>query len=144
MRLLLIDQATKDAVARVREHAERPERWFRPGPRAEWEKLQGSGQRPGDKPEHIVTLTDGFRCVFSWTVTECLNGAPIVVRDLAVSVPNAQPHPVLVFEIAELFGFTKREDGSDLFLPHPDWHVWLDDCRVPCVCLVELIPGAKP
>lgn len=140
-RPLAIGDETREAVRLVRERAEKPENWFRPGPSRELAKLQGSKLRPGDDPKHVVVIPHEFKCVFSWTVGERISdGSPIVVRDLSVSVPGATPHLVLVFEIAELFGFTAREPGANPFDCASTWHVDLDQCRPPCVTVIEEAP----
>lgn len=141
MRPLLLTDEMREAARVVREHAEKPENWFRPGPSSGWAMLQGSGLRPGDKPEHIVVLPHEFKCVFSWTVAERRDGSSVVVRDLSVSVPGGSPHPVMVFEIAELFGFTRRPMGTNPFEPGLTWIVGLDQCHVPCATVVEEVTG---
>lgn len=137
IRPLILDSATEVLVRRVREHAEKPENWFRPGRSKDWGKLQGSGLRPGDKPEYQVTIPMGYHCIFSWTVAETRDGNPVVVRDLAVSAPGATPNPIAVFELAELFGFTKRPEAG---APHPRWQVGFDECRNPCMTVAEKAP----
>lgn len=142
-RPLLLSPETEALARRVREYAEKPENWFRPGALDQWGRLEGSGRRPGDKPEHQVTIPHEFHCIFSWTVAQTLDGKPVVVRDLSVSVPNATPHPVAVFEIAEMFGFTKRPSTMSKFTPHPSWQIGFDECENPCVTVIEDAP-AKP
>lgn len=140
MRLLSISPDVRQAADRLREHAEKPENWFRPGPPETWGRLQGSGLRPGDKPEHHLQIPFGFSCVFSWTIAS-FGGKPTVVRDLSVKVPDAIPNPIAVYEIAELFGFTKREKPGS---PGGSWLLHLDSCKTPCVCVIEAVEGADP
>ena len=77
-------------------------------------------------------------CVFSWTVIP--EG---VVRDLVVSMPGRTPSTTVAFSLAEEFGFTGRADRA-MDLPHPGWQVDLDGCKVPCLTVVEMMPGVVP
>jgi hypothetical protein len=66
---------------------------------------------PGDDPEHVIIVPDGFRCVFSYTRVP--SG---FYRDLSISIParGRFPNPLAAFTIAsQLFGFTGW-DGSSI------------------------------
>lgn len=105
MRALLIDEVVKKEVQRVRDYAEQPDNWYRPGK---------DRRIPGDDPRFVVQLNT-YRCVF--TVTEYPTA---VFRHLSISIPAKDfANPIAAFTIAELFGFTGW-DGHSFNIP-PSW-----------------------
>lgn len=92
MQIIALTQSVLDRVKEVVEYASRPENVYRPGPGA---------RIPGDVPEHVAILGD-FRCVFSFTDVR-----DELYRHLSISIKTGtMPNPVLVQEIARLYGFT--------------------------------------
>jgi hypothetical protein len=93
IRVLIIDDRARAGAARVVEYASRPENLYVPGPGA---------KIPGDDPGHVLRLGD-YRMVFS--LTKVTTGE--VYRHFSMSVPAKSkfPHPVVVDEVLELFGF---------------------------------------
>ncbi len=96
MRVLLIGSAQREAAHALVEFASRDENIYRPPLTPNW--------IPGLDPRYVVHLgvLGDFRCVFS--VTEMDPG--VLSRHLSISTPSGYPHPVMVEEIAHLFGFT--------------------------------------
>jgi hypothetical protein len=93
LRLLVIGEEERKRAAEIVAYASRPHNLYHPGARA---------KVPGDQPEHVAHFGD-FRAVFSWTKVK--TG---VFRHLSVSVGEHTnfPNPVMVEELARLFGFT--------------------------------------
>jgi hypothetical protein len=103
MRALIMDDAAKAEVARVKAHAEAHH--YYPG-RA----------TPGDDPKFVARLSS-YRAVFTYTHADGM-----VYRDLSVSVPSKKlPNPAAVFAIAGMFGFT----GYDITNPTEPGTGWL-------------------
>lgn len=98
MRVLVINDFTKQAVKRVLDYAERYEHWYRPGL---------ARRPPGDDQKHVTQL-DSYRCVFSITLDR-----GIAYRHLSISVPSADlPNPFTAFTIAQMFGFSGWDGKS--------------------------------
>lgn len=93
LRLLIIGEDEKKRASEVVAYASRASNIYHPGPKA---------KVPGDLSEHVSQFGE-FRTVFSWTKVK--NG---LFRHLSVSVGNRTtlPNPVMVAELAHLFGFT--------------------------------------
>jgi hypothetical protein len=129
MRVLTINDFTKQTVQRVVDYAERFEHWYRPGL---------ARRPPGDDPKHVAQL-DSYRCVFSITLDR-----GTAYRHLSISVPSRDlPNPYTAFTIAQLFGFTGW-DGKSIqsvlpagwaVSPHKDEH---------CVVIAQPYEGARP
>ncbi len=98
---------------RIREHAEKPESYYWPGPGV---------RAPGDDPR-FVFRSGNYTFVFSLTVTS--NG---MLRHLSVSTSKSGmiPQPVVVWTAAHLLGFTgatsKAPTGA-VTSPADDWLV---------------------
>lgn len=116
MRRLLIDDALREACSRLRAHAHDPAHWYR---------LGKSTVVPGDMPEHVLSLPEGFRVVFS--VTEAPEYRPRPFRHLSVSVdgPN-YPHPIAVWTLADLLGFTGAEMTDAVVVGPGPWAMDID------------------
>lgn len=113
MRALVIDPTTTDQVNKLVERAALPEHWFNPRDQSEgWlERL------PGHRPEHIIKIFDGFRCVFSYTLDTKLQK---VFRHLSVSVLGSEdrvPSPEAMVMLGHLFGFTGEAQPAPRVLP---------------------------
>jgi hypothetical protein len=123
MRPLLIDDAAKAEVKRVRDHAEALANLYRPGI---------TQKVPGDDPSFCAHLHHGFRCVF--TITE-MQG--IRYRHLTISVTGEKyPNPIAAYTIAELFGFEGWDGRSEE--PPPHWQGGVNQ-REHCVVLAEAL-----
>lgn len=104
MRPLFIDDEAKQKVARVVEYA-KAHPYYTPA----------EGTIPGDNPNYAAQL-DTYRCVFTFT-----HSKGKVFRHLSISVPSENyPHPLAVWTIAELFGFTGW-DGKTVDRVPSDW-----------------------
>ncbi len=116
MRLLVLDEAAQQRIQRVVQHATRPERWYRP---------DKDSRIPGDDPQFVVHIPDGYRCVF--TITKAKGQT---LRHLSISVPAEDKYPnvVAAFLIAKEFGFTGWDEKTVDALP-PGWmsHVNQDE-----------------
>jgi hypothetical protein len=138
MRPLVIDDVLRDHCAAVREYAERPENWYRP---VQGNTVLGDSYRvPGDRPEHVVRLSSGYRIVFSITHVPEHSRDPF--RHLSVSVDGTgYPNPAVVWTIARLLGFTGADavDGDVVQQPGP-WGVALDE-KEHCVVVQQPVEG---
>ena len=77
MRVLVIDDEAKAKVKAVRDFREKPGNYYVVS------KGGFSYQRPpGDDPRHVCKLTNGYRCVFSMTVTD-----GTLWRHFSISIP---------------------------------------------------------
>jgi hypothetical protein len=107
LRILCIGPEEKARAKEIASYSSQPENIYHPGDKA---------KVPGDHPEHVAQFGD-FRCVFSWTRVK--SG---VYRHLSVSVgdPSRLPNPVIVEEIARLFGFAGSFGNwqMDIDAPH--------------------------
>jgi hypothetical protein len=81
-------------------------------------------QVPGDNPERVMFVPDGYRCCFTFTTRWDAK----VFRHLTISVHPAvkgmYPQPISVWVIAsDLFGFTGYDTKAPFLseLPPPDW-----------------------
>jgi hypothetical protein len=102
MRALIIGPDEQATIAKVVAYATEPGHWYTPGP---------SAAIPGDNPEYVAHVPDGFRCVFTFTQHEGK-----LFRHLTVSV-NAKdkyPSPEACVSLAREFGFTASGDELDL------------------------------
>jgi hypothetical protein len=91
-----------------------------------------SGPAPGEVPELVAEL-NSFHCVFSFTVDDQGN----LHRHLSISVPGEHfPHPILVAEIAGLYGFTGWEAGLEAQVKSGAWRANVNR-HDHCVALAE-------
>lgn len=128
MSMLVIDDALKAACDRVREHAHRIENWYR---------IPGSDWIPGDRPEHVIMTPTGQKIVFSVTFAPAHGPRPF--RFLSVStVSGRPPHPVLVWTIADLLGFTGAEREGDAVVGPGRWACGVNEDE-QCVIVQEPI-----
>ena len=130
MRMLMIDEATKNAIANLIRFAQDKANWYRPAA-DKWV--------PGDHPEYVVHLND-YRCVFTLTESE-----GHLFRHLSVSVPSKDYPNVSVFlSIAKLFGFTGGVTPSGnldfVIRPGQDWRFGVNEDE-HCVAIVQEIPA---
>jgi hypothetical protein len=96
MRLLIIGSNEKEAIMASVSHAMMNQ--YKPGI---------STMVPGDDPDFVVNVPDGFRCVF--TITS-LNDT--LYRHLSISVPGGKyPSPEASVMLAKEFGFTTSSDS---------------------------------
>lgn len=106
LNVVILNDDARERVAKVLEFASKPENFYLPH--------GGSPKPPGDIPAHVVQLGD-FRCVFSLTKV----AQEKLFRHLSVSVPSNEraprlPNPMMVAEVARLFGFQG---------PEQSWHI---------------------
>jgi hypothetical protein len=128
VRLLVINDFTKQAVQRVVDYAERFEHWYR---------LGLARRPPGDDPKHVAHL-DSYRCVYSITLDR-----GTAYRHLSISVPSADlPNPFTAFTIAQMFGFTGWDGKSMSALP-AGWQVAPHKAE-HCVVILQPYEGARP
>lgn len=124
MRALMIDDANRAEVERVRQWAERPENYYKP-----FAGNDAAVSVSGDDKRFTCHLND-YRCVYTITEGDCL------YRQLSISVPSADyAHPAAAFTIAEMFGFTGWDGKTISRIPHG----WLFNVNIRehCVTLVQ-------
>lgn len=117
MGVLVLDVETHAAAARVREYAESH-------PYDPALVMAGLAPLPGDRPEYVWT-SGSYRVVFTITLHRgCY-------RHLSISMPgkDAAPNPIVVAEIANLFGFTGWEPTSAIAKFPGDWIVGRSECE---------------
>lgn len=120
MRALVIDDNARAEVARVLAHAEKHH--YR------------SGQPPPGDNEHFVARLGTYRVVFSFTHAD-----DMVWRHLSVSISGARwPHPIAVFMIADLFGFTGYDPNVAGDKPPQGWAISTSDAE-HCVVVAQPI-----
>jgi len=129
VRALIIDNTAKADVQRVLDYALDRNHWYRPGK---------DSRVPGDDPNFVAHLRDGFRCVF--TITE---NRGLIYRHLSISVPahDKYPHVAAALTIAELFGFTGW-DGKTIDQLPDGWMVHLNKDE-HCIALGQPFEKAK-
>lgn len=106
---LILDEDARARIKTVKDYSEIKDNWY---------NIMNASQTPGFQKEHICVLTGGLRCVFSISTSPKSPKEPF--RHLSVSVPgNKVPHPIVVWFIADLFGFTGWSMGEEN--PPKDW-----------------------
>lgn len=131
MYALVIDDESKAAAQKLADFAAEKENWYRPGD--DW--------FPGQKPEYTLVLSDHYRVCFSWTADP---SNEFVYRHLTMSVPgDKMPHPVAVFTIARMLGFTGTEDEV-VTNPPENWIVGVHPYEEGVIIVAEPIEGVKP
>lgn len=117
---LLMGPQLEADIRRVREHAERPENWYRPA--------EGHAP-PGENPAYVV-VSLAYRAVFSITVMP--DG--LIFRHVSVSTvrPGFQPNPTIAFTFCHLFGLTgaKLHAESGTVLEPGPWDVDIDEPHI--------------
>lgn len=123
MRALVIGDEARAVAALVLEHA-----------REHVYRLGAGMPPPGDDPRHVAHI-NSFRIVYS--ITEDHDGRRW--RHMSISVPSKKfPHPVAVFMLAELFGFTGW-DGSNPEKPGRGWQLDLNNAE-HCIVVAQELP----
>ena len=126
--LLPMDDDTRGRLADLAARAATPENWYRPGEAA----------IPGDLPLYREQI-GSLKVVFTWTVDR--EGRPN--RHLSVStIGRGLPHPMAVFTVAHLLGFTGARTDALGLVPlegvNKDWIVHHDK-QANCIVLGEPI-----
>jgi len=128
MNVFPITPEVKEAVARVVEYATHEDHWYRP---------ERGDAPPGDKTEHEVIIGN-TRSVFSWTE----HPEQGVYRHLSVSVAGGKwPHPIVVWTLAHMFGFTGAEELADTGVVRDraeGWGVDVND-EEQCIVVIERV-----
>jgi len=104
---LPVNDLTRQAIRRVRAHAERPEHWHE----------AGVGLPPD--PTAFIARIGSYICIYSWRVAD-----QKVQRYLSVCTrsPGDGPHAVIAFTLATMFGFTGGSGDEDVTtIPGEDW-----------------------
>lgn len=131
MRVLIIGPDEQAAIRKLVAYAMDPQHFF----------LPGSGIIPGDDPNHVVRVPDGYRCVFTLTKHERK-----LFRHLSISVPRQgmMPSPEACVALAKEFGFTSSDDGLDLIarIEQDGWLVQPDKGE-NCIVMVQPTMEAK-
>jgi hypothetical protein len=124
MRALVVDEEAREAIARVRTHAEANV----VSRRTVLALVEGLGEPAGDDPAFCCSIHDGFRVVFS------IEDQPAgMVRHLSISIPDGKgkcPSPEAVQIIGNEFGF----EGSIL-----QWSIWLEEEGIIAVNAAQVI-----
>jgi hypothetical protein len=131
MIFLPITPEVKEAAERIAEYAAHEDHWYTP---------HADLQPPGNNPEHVLRAGN-VRAVFSWT-RDPYSGD--VVRHLTVSVEGRWPQPVVVWTLANMFGFTGAEaDETGVVMDKADtWQVGVNDDE-QCIAVIEKVEGAN-
>lgn len=126
MGILLITPESQAAVDRVRDFADRSENWYQPtaAELQDPDLPSGNKKRPGNDPEHRYEVVVGtYHCTYSMTVTP--QG---VAKHLSVKSRTGIPNPIMVCEIARMFGFHEDER---------QWQMSPDACKIPCMVVIQ-------
>jgi len=129
IRPLNVNKEQQEAIDHLVRFARQPDAWFEAF-RSRW--------IPGDNPQYVLHV-DTYRCVFTYTLMP--DGS--VHRHLSVSVPDAYPNPIAVFQLAVMFGFKGGKDQSGICCgPGDDWQIALNE-QEHCVVVaqVAMLPG---
>lgn len=131
MSVLVVDEELKTKCRELRTFAHREENWYHV-PSSDW--------IPGDRPEYVLSLPTGQRIVY--TVTHAPEHAPRPFRHLTISVGSGRlPHPIFVWTIADLLGFTEAIMEGDTPVGPGNWIVGVDD-KEGCVIVQEPLEDA--
>jgi hypothetical protein len=100
MRALIIGPDQRAAIRRVVAYAMEPDHFYRIG-----------GPIPGDDPNFVTHVPQGFCCVFTYTQHEGK-----LFRHLSIAVPgkDRRPSPEAAMMLAREFGFTVGDNSFDL------------------------------
>jgi len=124
MRALILDEEARSKIKAIKDYSESKDHWY---------NIMKSSEAPGLMKEHSCVLTGGLRCVFSVSMSPKSPKVPF--RHLSVSVPgNRIPHPIVVWFIADLFGFTGWTMGEEN--PPKDWSCHVDHDE-GCVVVIQ-------
>jgi hypothetical protein len=112
MRVLVFDENTAKDIQEVKKYA--AEHVYNDTRLAAIKN--GKELPPGDNPDHVVHIHDGYRTVFTYMSHE-----DVLYQHLSVSVgkEGKYPHPIAVSRIMEAFGM-----GNDL---NDCYNVWLEE-----------------
>lgn len=111
MRALILGPDEKAAIAKVVAYAMEPDHFYIPG----------ASPLPGDDPDFVAHVPDGFRCVFTLT-----RHHGNLFRHLSISVPdrNLRPSFEAIVMLAKEFGFIASDQSLDL-IPRLERDGWL-------------------
>ena len=116
MRALIIDQAAKDEIARVKEYASHNR-----FPRAMMVAMsRGRGIVPGDHPDYTCSLQMGFKVVY--TIEEHPSGWGHHISISVDAGPDTSPNPAAVNMILKEFGFAVE----DITKPHERCRIYME------------------
>jgi hypothetical protein len=130
LRVLELDDASRQRAHEVALYAARPENWYRIG-FSDWS--------PGERPQHCAML-GSFGCVFSYSLDQGK-----LYRHLSISTAGALcgkfPAPTAVWTIATWFGFTGAEISAEGLVEHPadGWAARPLSIPLPCVVVLQEI-----
>jgi hypothetical protein len=132
VRALVINDELREACERLRSYAHDPKHWYR---------LGKSTVVPGDVQEHVLVLPEGFRLVFS--ITDAPEHSPRPFRHMSLSVDGQNyPHPMVVWTLADLLGFTGAETTKDgTIVGSGPWAVAIDETE-HCVVVQQPLEDA--
>ena len=120
LRALVLDDEAKAKVAKIKAYAEAHP--YVPGPHA---------VIPGENP-NCWGMFNSYKVVFSITKSDGMDW-----RHLSMSIPGGKyPHPLAVFSMCELFGFTGW-DGKSIEMP-PGWAGKTEKRPTKCVVIVQM------
>lgn len=113
MHALTIDDESRQATKRLVDFAAKRENWYDP---------LNDDWFPGQKEEYTLVLNDHFRICFSYTVSPEKDRQ--LYRHMTISVPGeGMPHPIAVFTIARMLGFTGAGDSPVVVNAPSHWVV---------------------
>jgi hypothetical protein len=107
MRPFIIDDTTKQAIERIKTHAEANVYTI-----DDLLDIKNGDESliPGNNPDFTCTLPFGYRVVF--TVEAQFDGSRVRHLSMSVDTPGKSPNPIAVQEVMKLAGFEK--DLNDL------------------------------
>ena len=100
MHILILSAETRASIARVRDFSETAQHV-----NVIADVMSGKIPPPGDIPEHVLEVPDGYRVVYSVD----LDAEGNLWRHLSVSCSDKLPNPHLVMELCKEFGFDHRK-----------------------------------
>ena len=126
MRALIIGKEVEDKVRQQVAWANLPANRYHP---------DRDSDPPGDNPAYVLMLEDGFRTVYTYTVTPQGH-----FRHLSISIEGDHyPNPIAVWTIAAMFGFTGGLKVGEAYVDRgPDWIVAIDRPRCAVVLAQQI------
>lgn len=116
MRVLTMTEELVASCDQLRAFVRQPENWYHVG-MVDWV--------PGNRPEFVLELSGGFRVVLSVTVVP---QAPRPLLHMSMSVPGDRyPHPLAVWNMAHVLGFTGATMQDDLVIGPGAWAIAVNE-----------------
>lgn len=129
MAIFIQSEEVEETCDRLRDFVRQPCNWYRVG-QVNWV--------PGDREEYVLDL-QGIRVVLSVTqVSEMIR--PFLHMTVSVS-SGKYPHPLIVWNIAHLLGFTGATTNGEMVVAPGPWTMSLDE-QQHCVVIQQPLEDA--